>query len=195
MDVVALAQFGFKNVVATSGTATTALQVELLFRAADTMVFCFDGDKAGRKAAWRALEATLPKLREGLQAKFLFLPDGEDPDSMVRKHGEEVFAQQIESASPLSEFFFDHFTAEIDLGSLDGRAKFVEQAQPYIETMPGGVSGHDDRQLETRSFHKLNRSYKARATVRNNRWAGKTRTNTHPDACRNGAPGAESCTG
>ncbi|MGB5488508.1 MAG: DNA primase [Lysobacterales bacterium] len=158
MDVVALAQFGFKNVVATSGTATTDLQVELLFRAADTIVFCFDGDEAGRKAAWRALEATLPKLREGLQAKFLFLPDGEDPDSMVRKHGETVFAQQIEAASTLSEFFFDHFTSEIDLGSLDGRAKFVEQAQPYIEALPGG--GFRDMmidQLESRSFHKLNR--------------------------------------
>ena len=158
MDVVALAQFGFKNVVATSGTATTDLQVELLFRSADTLVFCFDGDKAGRKAAWRALEATLPKLREGLQAKFLFLPDGEDPDSMVRKHGETIFAEQIEAASTLSEFFFDHFTSEIDLGSLDGRAKFVEQAQPYIEALPsGGFRDMMIDQLESRSFHKLNR--------------------------------------
>ena len=130
----------------------------MLFRAADTVVFCFDGDKAGRKAAWRALEATLPKLRDGLQAKFLFLPDGEDPDSMVRKHGEEVFAEQIEAASPLSEFFFDHFTAEIDLGSLDGRAKFVEQAQPYLEKLPaGGFRDMMISQLESRSFHKLNR--------------------------------------
>ena len=158
MDVVALAQFGFKNVVATSGTATTAAQVELLFRAADTLVFCFDGDKAGRKAAWRALEATLPKLKDGLQAKFLFLPDGEDPDSMVRKHGETVFAEQIESASPLSEFFFDHFTSGIDLGTLDGRAKYVEQAQPYLETLPeGGFREMMIAQLESRSFHKLNR--------------------------------------
>jgi len=156
MDVVALAQFGFKNVVATSGTATTASQVELLFRSADTVVFCFDGDKAGRQAAWRALEATLPKLRDGLQAKFLFLPDGEDPDSMVRKHGEAVFAQQIEGASPLSEFFFDHFTSGIDLGSLDARARFVEQAQPYIETLPaGGFRDMMIDQLESRSFHKL----------------------------------------
>jgi DNA primase len=158
MDVVALAQFGFKNVVATSGTATTPLQVELLFRSADTVVFCFDGDKAGRQAAWRALEATLPKLREGLQAKFLFLPDGEDPDSMVRKHGEAVFAEHIEGAASLSEFFFDHFTADIDLGSLDGRAKFVEKALPHIETLPAG-SFRDMMisQLESRSFHKLNK--------------------------------------
>ena len=165
MDVVALAQFGFKNVVATSGTATTTLQVELLFRSADTIVFCFDGDKAGRKAAWRALEETLPKLRDGLQARFLFLPDGEDPDSMVRKHGEKVFAEQIESASPLSEFFFDHFTAETDLGSLDGRAKFVELARPYIEALPaGGFREMMISQLEKRSFHKLNRQIQSSAS-------------------------------
>lgn len=139
MDVVALSQFGFKNAVATSGTATTAMQVEILFRAADSVIFCFDGDKAGRKAAWRALEATLPKLREGLQAKFLFLPDGEDPDSMIRKHGEEVFGQQLATATPLSEFFFDNLTAATDLGSLDGRARLVQQAQPFIETIPEGV--------------------------------------------------------
>ena len=158
MDVVALAQYGFKNVVATSGTATTAIQVEILFRAADTVVFCFDGDKAGRKAAWRALEATLPKLREGLQAKFLFLPDGEDPDSMVRKHGKEIFAQQIEAARPLSEFFFDHFTAEIDLGSLDGRARLVEQTWPFIESLPEGVfRDMMVARLETLAQHRLHR--------------------------------------
>jgi len=156
MDVVALAQFGFKNVVATSGTATTAIQVEILFRAADTIVFCFDGDKAGRKAAWRALEATLPKLREGLQAKFLFLPEGDDPDSMVRKHGEEVFAQHIEGASPLSEFFFNHFTAATDLGSLDGRARLVQQALPYIESMPAGVFKEMmTSRLESLAQHRL----------------------------------------
>lgn len=156
MDVVALAQFGFKNVVATSGTATTALQVEILFRAADTVVFCFDGDKAGRKAAWRALEATLPKLRDGLQAKFLFLPEGEDPDSMVRKHGEEIFQQQIEGATPLSEFFFDHFTAATDLGSLDGRARLVQQAQPFIEAIPEGVfRDMMTARLESLAQHRL----------------------------------------
>jgi DNA primase len=166
MDVVALAQFGFKNVVATSGTATTASQVELLFRAADTIVFCFDGDKAGRKAAWRALEETLPRLKDGLQARFLFLPDGEDPDSMVRKHGEAVFAEQIKNASSLSEFFFDHFTSEIDLGSLDGRAKFVEQARPYIDTLPpGGFREMMISQLEKRSFHKLNRNLQGSAVA------------------------------
>ena len=156
MDVVALAQFGFRNVVATSGTATTALQVEILFRAADTVIYCFDGDKAGRKAAWRALEATLPKLREGLQAKFLFLPDGEDPDSMVRKHGEEVFARTVGDACPVSKFFFDHFTAETDIGSLDGRARLVQQAQPFIETMPEGVfQDMMSAKLESLAQHRL----------------------------------------
>lgn len=158
MDVVALAQFGFKNVVATSGTATTPAQVELLFRSADTVVFCFDGDKAGRQAAWRALEATLPKLRDGLQAKFLFLPDGEDPDSMVRKHGETVFARQIESARGLAEFFFEQMITGVDMGSLDGRAKFVEKALPHIEALPaGGFRDMMMSQLESRSFHKLNK--------------------------------------
>jgi len=166
MDVVALAQFGFKNVVATSGTATTALQVELLFRAADTVVYCFDGDTAGRKAAWRALETTLPKLREGLQAKFLFLPDGEDPDSMVRKHGEQDFTQQIENASTLSEFFFDHFSATIDIASLDGRARLVQQAQPIIETMPEGVfRDMMNEKLESLAQHRLHHHSTAVATL------------------------------
>lgn len=159
MDVVALAQFGFKNVVATSGTATTPMQVEILFRAADTVVFCFDGDKAGRKAAWRALEGTLPKLKEGLQARFLFLPDGEDPDSMVRKHGEEVFAEKIAQAAPLSEFFFEHFTSEIDLSSLDGRARLVEQTQPFIDSIPEGVFRQMmEERLEALAQHRLQKN-------------------------------------
>ncbi len=166
MDVVALAQFGFRNVVATSGTATTDSQVEILFRAADTVVFCFDGDKAGRKAAWRALEATLPRLREGLQAKFLFLPEGEDPDSAVRAHGREEFAQQIENAHPLSEFFFEHFTSEINLGSLDGRARLVEQVQPYIESIPEGVfRDMMTARLETLAQHRLHTHAAVAATT------------------------------
>ncbi len=156
MDVVALAQFGFSNVVATSGTATTPVQVEILYRAADTIIFCFDGDKAGRKAAWRALEATLPKLREGLQAKFLFLPEGEDPDSMVRKHGEAEFTRQLQTATPLSEFFFNHFTGTIDISTLDGRALLVQRAQPFIETMPEGVFREMmGERLEALAHHRL----------------------------------------
>jgi len=154
MDVAALAQYGFRNAVATSGTATTPIQVEMLFRATDTVVFCFDGDEAGRKAAWRALEATLPKLREGLQARFLFLPEGEDPDSMVRKHGPDVFAQHLAGARGLSEFFFDHF--KTDTSSLDGRARLVERALPYIESVPAGVFQDMLREkLETIAQHRL----------------------------------------
>jgi len=156
MDVVALAQFGFRNAVATSGTATTALQVEMLFRATDSVVFCFDGDAAGRKAAWRAMEATLPRIREGLQAKFLFLPEGEDPDSMVRKHGADEFAQQLKKATPLSDFFFEHFTAVTDISSLDGRARLVQQAQPYLESMPQGVfRDMMTERLESLAHHRL----------------------------------------
>jgi DNA primase len=100
MDVVALAQFGFHNCVATLGTATTGEHAELLFRAADEVLYCFDGDRAGRQAAWRALEATLPRLRDGRQARFLFLPEGEDPDSMVRRRGAEAFAEFTDSLQP-----------------------------------------------------------------------------------------------
>jgi DNA primase len=156
MDVVALAQYGFRNSVATSGTATTALQVEILFRATDSVVFCFDGDAAGRKAAWRALEATLPRMQEGLQAKFLFLPEGEDPDSMVRKQGADEFSKQIEEATPLSDFFFEHFTEVIDTSSLDGRARLVQKAQPHIETMPEGVfRDMMTQRLESLAQHRL----------------------------------------
>ena len=156
MDVVALAQFGFSNCVATLGTATTGDQAELLFRAADQVVYCFDGDRAGRKAAWRALEATLPRLREGRQASFLFLPEGEDPDSMVRREGEQAFSVLLDQAQPLSEFFFEHFSAEVDLSALDGRAKLVSLARPHLEKIPPGVF-HDMMfsRLESLAQHRL----------------------------------------
>lgn len=139
MDVVALAQFGFRNCVATLGTATTGDHAELLFRAADEVVFCFDGDRAGRQAAWRALENTLPRLRDGRSARFLFLPEGEDPDSMVRNEGEDAFRERLETAQPLSDYFFEHFTAEVDMGALDGRARLVAMARPVLSTLPEGV--------------------------------------------------------
>jgi DNA primase len=156
MDVVALAQYGFANSVATLGTATTGDQAELLFRAADEVVYCFDGDRAGRKAAWRALEATLPKLREGRQARFLFLPEGEDPDSMVRQQGAEGFSAQLDGAQALSEFFFDHFTEAVDMASIDGRAKLVELAKPLMDRIPPGVF-HDMMlgRLESLAQHRI----------------------------------------
>jgi DNA primase len=138
-DVVALAQYGMRNAVATLGTATTPDQAGLLFRAAEIVIFCFDGDEAGRKAAWRALQATLPKLKEGVQARFLFLPEGEDPDSLVRQQGKEAFEALLAKAQPLSDFLFEHFTAQVDMDSLDGRAKLVQLALPLLETLPPGV--------------------------------------------------------
>jgi DNA primase len=156
MDVVALAQFGFTQCVATLGTATSSEHAELGFRAADEIVYCFDGDKAGRKAAWRALESTLPRLREGRQARFLFLPDGEDPDSMVRSQGAAVFEELLNSSQPLSAFFFDHFTAMVDMGSIDGRAKLVDLARPLLQRIPEGVfRSMMQSQLETLARHKL----------------------------------------
>ena len=138
-DVVALAQYGLPNSVATLGTATTPDQAALLFRAAETVIFCFDGDEAGRKAAWRALQATLPKLKEGVQARFLFLPEGEDPDSLVRQQGKEAFEALLAKAQPLSDSLFEHFTGQVDMDSLDGRAKLVQLALPLLETLPLGV--------------------------------------------------------
>lgn len=156
MDVVALAQFGFNYAVATLGTATTAFQAELLLRAADTVIYCFDGDAPGRKAAWRALESTLPKLREGLQARFLFLPEGEDPDSLVRKSGKEAFERLLVIAQPLSDFFFNHFTAKVDMESLDGRAVLIQMALPYLEILPEGVfKDMMKERLETLARHRL----------------------------------------
>ncbi len=155
-DVVALAQAGLRNAVATLGTATTTDQAELLFRAAETVVFCFDGDEAGRKAAWRALQATLPKLKEGLQAQFLFLPEGEDPDSLVRAQGVEAFSILLADAAPLSDFLFDHLMAQVDMTSIDGRAKLVTLARPLLDTIPEGVFREMlIERLETLARHRL----------------------------------------
>ncbi|MCC5858597.1 MAG: DNA primase [Ectothiorhodospiraceae bacterium] len=138
MDVVALAQHGFGNAVATLGTATSTQQVERLFQTTRNLVFCFDGDRAGRQAAWRALENTLPALRDERQARFLFLPDGEDPDSMVRKDRER-FREQLTGAMPLTRFLFQELAADADLHSMDGRARLVERAVPLLGRVPPGV--------------------------------------------------------
>jgi DNA primase len=157
-DVVALAQFGLRNAVATLGTATTPEQAGLLFRAAETVIYCFDGDEAGRKAAWRALQSTLPKLREGVQARFLFLPEGEDPDSLVRQRGREEFETLLGEAQPLSDFLFEHFTAQVDMESLDGRAKLVQLALPLLETLPRGVfRDMMTERLESLARHRIRR--------------------------------------
>jgi DNA primase len=136
MDVVALAQFGINYAVATLGTATTHEHLERLFRTVPEVVFCFDGDRAGREAAWRALENTLPVLRDGREARFLFLPDGEDPDSLVRKIGDVALEQQIATATHLSDFFFERLAAQLDINSIDGRARLVTLAKPLLAKLP-----------------------------------------------------------
>lgn len=135
MDVVSLAQHGIHWSVATLGTATTAQHLERLFKLVPEVIFCFDGDAAGRQAAQRALGVTLPVIRDGQEARFLFLPDGEDPDTLVRREGETAFSQRVSQALPLSEFFFRQLSDEADLSSMDGRARFSNQALPLIQSM------------------------------------------------------------
>jgi len=139
MDVIALHQAGLPIAVATLGTATTPEHTEVLFRATPDVVFCFDGDRAGRAAAWKALESALPRLRDGRQAYFLFLPDGEDPDSLVRKEGKEGFEKRIKEAMPLSDYFFNELSHDVEMGSLDGRARLAERARPLISKLPDGA--------------------------------------------------------
>jgi DNA primase len=125
--------------VATLGTATTAEHLERLFRVSRELVFCFDGDQAGRDAAWKALKVALPLAREGREIRFLFLPQGEDPDTLVRQVGAEDFEQRVRTARHLSDYFFEHLGAEVDMQSLDGRARLAEQAKPLLNQLPAGV--------------------------------------------------------
>jgi DNA primase len=141
MDVVALAQYGVSQAVATLGTATTPEHAELLFRNAPDVYFCFDGDRAGRSAAWKALESVLPRMKDGRQALFLFLPEGEDPDSLVRKEGIAGFDAHLHAATPLSEFFFAHMSADVNLSSLDGKARLAERCKPLLAQIPDGAFG------------------------------------------------------
>ena len=137
MDVVALAQFGLTNAVATLGTATTPEHLERLYRTVSEVVFCFDGDAAGRRAAWRALENALPVLRDGREARFLFLPEGEDPDTLVRRIGAETFQQKTVESVPLSKFFYESLSRQVDTSSVDGRARLVELARPLLAEVTG----------------------------------------------------------
>ncbi len=139
MDVVALAQFGINNVVATLGTATTREHLEQLYRVVPEVTFCFDGDRAGQAAGWRALENTLPVLKDGRQARFLFLPQGEDPDSLVRKEGKDAFQKRIAESVPLSTFLFEELGQKVDTSSMDGRSRLVELAKPMLAQLPAGV--------------------------------------------------------
>ncbi|ORU92291.1 MAG: DNA primase [Cycloclasticus sp. symbiont of Bathymodiolus heckerae] len=139
LDVISLYQEGITNVVAALGTAITREHIDLLFRSVSELVICMDGDSAGQKAAWRAVVNALPALRSGRKIKVLLLDEGQDPDSVVREKGEEYFGQLIDDASPLSNYFFDYLAELHSLDSIEGRASFVEQATPLLNTLPAGA--------------------------------------------------------
>ena len=139
MDVVRLHQAGIEYAVATLGTATTPEHLKRAFRLVNEIVFAFDGDRAGRAAAWRALNNALPEVREGRQLRFLFLPEGHDPDTLVGAEGKQAFEQRLEGALPLSEYLVQEITAQADLAHADGRARFAEIARPLVARIPEGV--------------------------------------------------------
>ena len=178
MDVVALAQFEITNAVATLGTAATAEHISRLFRTTPNVVFCFDGDAAGRRAAWRAAQTLLPLFRDGWLASFMFLPDGEDPDSLVRSHGQAHFLALAKQAQNLSTFLFEHLAAEVDLGTLEGKARLFELARPLLAQLKEApaflnlarqqlqqLSGMDGSEL-TRLIPQGKRNFRQTATRR-----------------------------
>ncbi len=136
MDVVALSQFGIEFAVACLGTATTGDHMQTMFRYTPTVVCCYDGDRAGRDAAWRALQSALPYLKDGVELKFVFLPDGEDPDTLVRKEGKESFVTRLQHALPLSNYLFEHLLADIDVSSDAGKSALWNRANEMILQIP-----------------------------------------------------------
>jgi DNA primase len=139
MDVVALAQFGIGYSVATLGTATSKEHIDRLYRLVPQIVFSFDGDSAGRSAAWKALLVTLVAMSDGRSAKFLFLPDGDDPDTLIRKEGKDKFELRLERATPLDEFFFSNLESDLDMDSMEGKATLSKLAMPLLSSIPEGV--------------------------------------------------------
>jgi len=139
MDVIGLARYGVDFATATLGTATTDEHLARLFRMCDDVYFCFDGDRAGRAAAWKALETALPHVREGRQIRFVFLPEGQDPDSFVRAQGADAFLAVLDAALPLSDFFIEELSARVDMESVDGRARLAELARPLLNRIPAGI--------------------------------------------------------
>ncbi len=184
MDVIALSQFGVVSAVAALGTATSKAHLDLLFRFTSELVFCFDGDNAGRQAAWKAVEVALPCLRDGRQIKIMLLPQGQDPDTLVRGEGVEGFADRIGDADVLSDYFFQHVCGSLNLNTVEGRSQLMAKAKPELEKMPQGffremmfarlqelsgvrhlviaenpatiVSGRDEKRLLTRSLPRPN---------------------------------------
>ena len=139
MDVIALSQMGIKNAVATLGTATNSRHLSKIFKQVPELIFCFDGDDAGEKAAWRALEAALPQMQDGRQVKFLFLPRGEDPDTYVRRIGQKQFLIEVSSAKPLEDFLFEHLSSDLDTNTGEGKARLSNLAKSHLSKIPDGV--------------------------------------------------------
>jgi len=164
MDVVSLAEHGIDYAVASLGTATTSEHIQQLFRTTEKVVCCYDGDRAGREAAWRALENALPQLKDGCELTFMFLPDGEDPDTMIQKQGKIAFEQLIQQAMPLADFVFERLIEQVDLGSDAGIGKLASLAQPLIEKIPQGfykeIVLEKLRQILRWDQHKLEKFFK-----------------------------------
>jgi DNA primase len=139
MDVVALAQHGVNYAVASLGTATTAEQLHTLFRTVKEVICCYDGDRAGRDAAWRAMDNALPLIQDGYSIKFVFLPDGEDPDSLIREQGQKAFEAILDQAIPLSKFLFNQLNSKIDSSALEGKAALIDSFQPYLNKLPDSI--------------------------------------------------------
>ena len=138
MDVIALAQHGILNAVATLGTATSPYHIQLLAKHTKQLIFCFDGDAAGKQAAWRGLESSFPHLNAGLDAGFIFLPDGHDPDSLVREEGKDKFLTRMQQATPLPRFFFDTLSKDINLQSPGGKTQLINLSKPMLQKMIEG---------------------------------------------------------
>ncbi len=138
MDVLALAQFGVSYSVAALGTATTKTHLDLLFRFTSEIIFCFDGDAAGQKAAWKAVQEVFPCLKDGRQVRIMMMPEGQDPDSLIRDQGLDGFEGKIEAAQALSDYFFEYISKDVDLQTVEGQSLVMSQAKPYIEKIPAG---------------------------------------------------------
>src|SRR6056300_1140668 len=135
MDVVSLHQHGVTNAVASLGTATTPQHIDILSKTSNNIIFCFDGDNAGKNAAWKALNITLPKIKAGLIIKFMFLPDGEDPDSIIRKESKLAFEKRVDNSITLSQFLFDHIKEAVNFETIEGKTQFQEKAFDLIKTI------------------------------------------------------------
>lgn len=204
MDVVGLAQHGLSNAVATLGTSTTPDHVKKLMRASDRIVFSFDGDRAGRSAAWRALNACLPLLRDDVSIRFLFLPEGQDPDSYVQEFGQEAFRATLAEAMPLSRFMLDELAARHPMHEPEGRAACVAEAQPLLAQLPQGALRlqieHEFARLVQFTPEELERMLQLLAQQHPQRHAGPSPTGAasrpgQPPAGESGAQGRRAHSG